>query len=174
MANLCDLRNLRIHFLASNRQSSVVNRQFFAGSILISAFLFLICLAAPALGRGSLDVSSVLEGKLLATAPGGPFLATGGNLVRLVSKLSFLLHTLEDKRLEDRTVRLEGSVQPDGAFEVEKLFTLKDGKLFKVRYYCEICNIAAVEPGNCVCCQRPTELQEIPVSEVTKDTVTVP
>ncbi|MGO9269685.1 MAG: hypothetical protein ACLQOO_05425 [Terriglobia bacterium] len=136
--------------------------------------MFLICFAAPALGSGSPVQSFALEGKLLATAPGGPLLATAGKQVRLVAKLSFLLHTLEDKRLEDREVRLEGSVEPDGAFGVERLFTVKDGKLFKVRYYCEICNIAAVEPGNCVCCQRPTELQEIPVSEVTKDTVTVP
>jgi len=146
--------------------------------ILISAFIFLIfSLAAvvsfPASGSGS-ATASTLEGKLLATAPGGPALATAGKQVRLVAKLPFLLHTLEDKRLEDREVRLEGTVAPDGAFEVERLFTVKDGKLFKVRYYCEICNIAAVEPGNCVCCQRPTELQEIPVSKVTKDTVTVP
>lgn len=143
-------------------------------SILISAFIFLICFATPAFASASPDKSPALEGKLLATAPGGPFLATDGRQVRLVAKLSFLLHTLEDKRLEDREVRLEGTVEPDGAFEVQKLFTVKGGKLFKVRYYCEICNIAAVEPGNCVCCQRPTELQEIPVSEVTKDTVTVP
>jgi len=130
-------------------------------------------LAAAAWGSGGPE-SSTLEGKLLATAPSGPFLATGGKKVRLAAKFPFLLHTLEDKRLEDRDVRLEGAVQPDGTFEVERLFTVKDGKLFKVRYYCAVCNIAAVEPGNCVCCQRPTELQEIPVSEVTKDTVTVP
>jgi hypothetical protein len=127
----------------------------------------------PASGSGSAE-SSTLQGKLLATAPGGPFLASAGKQVRLVTQLPFLLHTLQDKRLEDREVRLEGTIEPDGAFEVERLFTVKDGKLFKVRYYCEICNIAAVEPGNCVCCQRPTELQEIPVTNVKKDTVTVP
>jgi len=141
-------------------------------SILISAFLFLICQAA--LSSAKPQGTPVLEGKLLATAPGGPFVATGGKQVRLSAKFPFLLHTLEDKRLEGREVRLEGTTEPDGSFEVERLFTVKDGKLFKVRYYCEVCNIAAVEPGNCVCCQRPTELQEIPVSEVTKDTVTVP
>jgi hypothetical protein len=147
----------------------------------ISALLFLICfltlaavVAVPASGDDRPGKSSTLEGKLLATAPGGPFLAAAGKQVRLVAKLPFLLHTLQDKRLEEREVRLEGTVDSGGAFEVERLFTMKDGKLFKVRYYCEICNIAAVEPGNCVCCQRPTELQEIPLSEVTKDTVTVP
>jgi len=126
------------------------------------------------LGSGSPGEQPTLEGRLLATVPGGPFLATAGKQVRLAATFPFLLHTLEDKRLQDREVRLDGAVKPDGAFEVERLFTVKDGKLFKVRYYCEICNIAAVEPGNCVCCQRPTELQEIPLSGVTKDTVTVP
>jgi hypothetical protein len=164
--------------MQSRKQKSERGRR---SSILISAFLFLICIpalaatvAVPASGRGSPQKSSTLEGKLLATAPGGPFLATAGKQVRLVAKFPFLLHTLQDKRLEDRAVRVEGTVESDGAFEVEKFFTVKDGKLFKVRYYCEICNITAVEPGNCVCCQRPTELQEIPLSEVTKDTVTVP
>jgi len=129
-----------------------------------------ICGFAP----GASAEPSVLEGKLLATSAGGPFVVTGSRRVRLVAKLPYVLHTLEDKRLDNREVRLEGTADPDGAFEVDKLFTVKDGKLFKVRYYCEICNIAAVEPGNCVCCQRPTELQEIPLNEVTKDTVTVP
>ena len=45
------------------------------------------------------------------------------------------------------------------------LYTLHDGKVFKVRYFCATCNIIALEPGNCVCCQQPTELQEVPVEK---------
>ena len=59
----------------------------------------------------------------------------------------------------------------DGTLEVARLYTIHQGKLFRVRYYCDVCNIAALEPGPCVCCQRPTELQEIPVSETDQDTV---
>ena len=70
-----------------------------------------------------------------------------------------------DKRLVNREVRVEGTMQADGRFEAERLYTFKDGKLYKVRYFCKTCNIEALEPGNCVCCQQPTELQEIPVSE---------
>ena len=91
--------------------------------------------------------------------------------VPLAATTTYLLHTLEDHRLVNREVRLEGTMKPDGRFEVAHLYTIRDGKLYKVRYYCEICNIVALEPGRCVCCQRPTELQEIPVSQTDKDTV---
>ncbi|HKS96865.1 MAG TPA: hypothetical protein VJV74_12150, partial [Terriglobia bacterium] len=91
--------------------------------------------------------------------------------IPLAATSSYLLHTLEDQRLANREVRLEGAMKADGRFEVAHLFTLRDGKLYRVRYYCNVCNIAALEPGRCVCCQRPTELQEIPVSQTDKDTV---
>ena len=115
--------------------------------------------------------TTALEGKLVSL-PGRPLsLRTQGKDVPLAAKETFLLHTLEDQRLENRQVRLEGTMKPDGRFEVAHLYTLRDGKLYRVRYYCEICNIAALEPGPCVCCQRPTGLQEIPVSETDTDTV---
>ena len=60
---------------------------------------------------------------------------------------------------------MEGTEKPDGSFEVQWLYTIQKGKLFRVRCYCQVCNIVALEPGPCVCCQQPTELQEIPVQE---------
>lgn len=112
-----------------------------------------------------------LEGKL-AMGQHGPELREHANKdIRLAAVSSYLLHTLEDPRLLNREVRLEGSMKPDGSFEAARLFTVRDGKLYRVRYYCDVCNIAALEPGRCVCCQRPTELQEIPVSQTDKDTI---
>jgi hypothetical protein len=69
---------------------------------------------------------------------------------------------LRDPLLIDRTWELEGTMQADGKFEIVKLFTIKDGKRFRVTYYCEICNIVTHEPGDCMCCQAVTELREIP------------
>lgn len=82
----------------------------------------------------------------------------------LTGTTTYMFHTLMDKRLQNREVRVEGTFKPDGSFEVEWLYTIKDGKLYRIRYFCKICNIEALEPGNCVCCQQPTELQEIPVN----------
>jgi len=94
-------------------------------------------------------------------------LKTNGKEVALSANTTYLFHTLQDKRLDGREVHLEGTPQPDGSFQVEWLFTLKHGKLYRVRYFCPRCNIVALEPGDCVCCQQPTELQEIPVDSTT-------
>jgi hypothetical protein len=112
-----------------------------------------------------------LEGKLLSVPGHGPVLRAHDKDIPLAATSTYLLHTLEDQRLANREVRLEGTMQADGHFEVAHLFTLRDGKLYRVRYYCNVCNIVALEPGRCVCCQRPTELQEIPVSQTDRDTL---
>jgi len=88
-----------------------------------------------------------------------------GRNIALSARTSYLFHTLGDERLRNREVRLEGTRLPDGSFKVEQLLTVHNGKLFRVRYFCEVCNIEAYEPGICVCCQQPTELQEIPLAE---------
>lgn len=108
---------------------------------------------------------AVYNGKLETVAGSGLILQTGKKDLRISARTSYLLHTLQDKRLADKDVRLEGTIKADGTFEVDHFFTVHDGKLFRVRYYCEVCNIEALEPGRCVCCQRPTELQEIPVDD---------
>ena len=111
---------------------------------------------------------AVLEGKLLSTAGDCPVVRMHDRDQPLSAYTTYLFHTLQDKRLANREVRLEGTMKGDGAFEVERLYTVKDGKLYRVRYFCKVCNIEALEPGNCVCCQQPTELQEIPASEDSK------
>lgn len=144
---------------------------------------FLLVLASLAVAGSSLALgqslaqaaSETLEGTLITAGEGRrPVLKTTKRDYTLAATSSYLLHTLQDERLTNREVRVEGTLKPDGTFEAAHFFTVRDGKLYKIRYYCSICNIAALEPGNCVCCQRPTELQEIPLSDVNKDTVVVP
>lgn len=117
---------------------------------------------------------ATLEGKLVSLAGSGPTLKSAKKEYRLAGKTSYLFHTLQDKRLADRAVRLEGTEKPDGSFEVERVYTLHGGKLYRVRYYCEVCNIEALEPGDCVCCQQPTELQEIPVDDPSAKVIITP
>ena len=106
---------------------------------------------------------AVLEGTLRSTASECPVVRIHGKDQPLSGYTPYVYHTLQDKRLANREVRLEGVMKADGTFQVERLYTVKDGRLYRVRYFCKICNIEALEPGNCVCCQQPTELQEIPV-----------
>ena len=112
---------------------------------------------------------AALEGKLLSTTGDCPVVRIHHKDQPLSATTTYLYHTLLDKRLANREVRLEGTMKADGTFEVERLFTVKDGKLYRVRYFCKVCNIVALEPGNCVCCQQPTELQEIPVTDDNTD-----
>jgi hypothetical protein len=143
-------------------------------ALLALASVTLTAAMSPALAqRPMAGPPEFLQGKLI-DVEGQLTLKAAPRDYILSGKTSSLLHTLQDQRLLNREVRLEGTLKADGTFEVAHLFTVRDGKLYKVRYYCNICNIAALEPGNCVCCQRPTELQEIPLSEVGKDTVVVP
>jgi len=136
---------------------------------------FMVGISSPALGQSpSTNAFETLQGRLSVAGGGGPTLKTALRDYTLSAKSTYLVHTLQDQRLLNREVRVEGTLKTDHTFEVSHLFTVRDGRLYKVRYYCDICNIAALEPGNCVCCQRPTELQEIPLNEVGKDTVVVP
>ena len=127
--------------------------------------LVLASLLASSLWAAQTKPLAVLEGKLVTTKGDCPLLKINGREQALSADTPYLLHTLQDKRLDGREVRLEGIAKPDGSFEVHWLYTLHDGKVFRVRYFCATCNIVALEPGNCVCCQQPTELQEIPMEK---------
>jgi hypothetical protein len=135
---------------------------------LLTGFLLLpaVAVAAPLLLQaGESKPLAVLKGKLVSTPGGEPVLRVHGNDQSLSAITPYLFHTLQDARLANRDVRVEGAAKPGGTFEVERLYTIRKGKPYRVRYFCDVCNIEALEPGNCVCCQRPTEIQEIPVSE---------
>jgi len=123
--------------------------------------------AIPGLGVQTGDAKPQLpiEGKLVQLPGTGPVLQVKGKDFDLSARTTWLFHTLQDKRLANREIRVEGEWQPDGTLKVNHFFTVHNGRLFRVRYFCEVCNIEALEPGNCVCCQQPTEMQEIPVNE---------
>jgi hypothetical protein len=128
-----------------------------------------VALTVPALfGASGVKPLPALDGKLSSVAGVGPVLKLHGKNQPLSATTPYLLHTLEDQRLANRDVRIEGTMKPDGTFQVEWLYTIRNGKLFRVRYFCNVCNIEALEPGDCVCCQQPTELQEIPLDQSSK------
>jgi hypothetical protein len=109
--------------------------------------------------RGHLDQPSV-QASTSADQPLG-FVTNDGAKYKVAGD-SVSNAQLRDPLLIDREWELVGSTQPDGHFEIVKLFTIKDGKRYRVTYFCEICNIVTHQPGRCMCCQGPTELHEIP------------
>ena len=157
------MRSLQTEQLRASRRTLL--RGIASGLVVWTAVLTasLTCLA-----QGMPHHLATLEGKLLSTQGDCPLVRVHDKDQPLSASNTYLYHTLLDKRLANREVRLEGTMKADGTFEVERLFTVKDGKLYRVRYFCKTCNIEALEPGDCVCCQQPTELQEIPVDDSTR------
>ncbi len=87
-----------------------------------------------------------------------------------------LMETLRDPRVSGKHLRVEGRYRPDGSFEVADLYVVHPDGLYRIIYFCNVCHITAFKPGNCVCCQQPTELQEVPLTDprVYHDTIAGP
>ena len=140
-------------------------------SLQVFAMGLLVCAVAGSpsyASQGGPRPLTALEGKLLSVPGEGPVLRIHEKDQPLSATTTYLFHTLLDKRLANREVRVEGTMKADGTFEAERLYTVRNGKLYRVRYFCNVCNIEALEPGDCVCCQHPTELQEIPADDSTR------
>ena len=117
----------------------------------------------PRPATASRPTKAILRGKLIQLQGTKPAIETSGKQIMLAGMNHYIFRTLQDKRLANDKVELHGHELADGFFQVDSLYTLHHGKRYWIRYYCETCNIAALAPGHCVCCQQPTELQEIPV-----------
>jgi len=75
----------------------------------------------------------------------------------------------EDQRFRERELQVTARPFPDSSFiEVIKLQSLREGKLYDLYYFCEVCNIETHKPGECVCCHAPVEFREELVEEHNK------
>ena len=130
--------------------------------------LFLVgsaVVSAEPLRAESPQPQTLLVGTLIFSPPAPPSLKTQDGEVPLHGAEDYLAATLVDPRLAGRLLRLEGRMEKDGVFRVRRLYTVRDGRLFKVRFYCGVCHIHDVKPGPCMCCQGPTEFREIPTTD---------
>jgi hypothetical protein len=160
------MKVMRSQFPASGLTRSAASRSLLtnlAGTVLCG--LLLTSVVIPLRAAEKTTDNQILEGKLIFIPGTGPVLQTPDKNYPLAGRNQYVFHTLEDKRLRNDKVRLEGKTRPDGNFQVNDLYTIHHGELYRIRYYCETCNIVALQPGRCVCCQQPTELQEIPLNK---------
>ena len=91
------------------------------------------------------------------------FKTTNGVYYTLLrTKLSEALFA--DKRLREKELLLTGKALPKSQiFDVTAMKSIRDGVVYDLYYYCDICAIKAVAPGPCMCCQAPVELVEKPL-----------
>jgi hypothetical protein len=152
--------------LATDGWGAAAARLRQSGLVLLLSCGMALCFAAR-LGRaaGTQNTQKTLQGKLLFIQGTGPVVKTATKQVPLAGRYEYIFRTLEDKRLRNDEVRLKGEFVADGNFRVDDIFTIHHGEVYRVRYFCETCNIVGLGPGRCVCCQQPTELQEVPVNK---------
>ncbi len=124
----------------------------------------LFCL--PMHAKSSADAGSATIEGIIAVAKGmPPVLRSQGKDIRLSSEDESVAKTLQDPRVSGKQLKLVGKFRIDGSFDVADLFVVHPDGLYRIIYYCQVCHITAFKPGNCVCCQQPTELQEVPLSD---------
>ncbi|MGA8183316.1 MAG: hypothetical protein WB819_06690 [Terriglobia bacterium] len=155
--------------LSTHGREAVAARLCRCGFVLLFSFAVALGVAAPQARAADIqNAQQTVQGKLLFIQGTGPVVKTAEKQVPLAGRYEYIFRTLEDKRLRNDEVRLKGEFQADGNFRVDNIFTIHHGEVYRVRYFCETCNIVGLGPGRCVCCQQPTELQEVPVNKSDK------
>lgn len=67
-----------------------------------------------------------------------------------------------DERVRSRELQVTARLNAKGQLELIKVQSLREGKLYNIYYFCEICNIRAYAPGPCPCCRNELEFRETP------------
>lgn len=85
-----------------------------------------------------------------------------GGLFYSLTRTTLSEGLLTDTNLHGRTLILKGRVFPKTQiFEVTgNIHAVKNGKLFELFYYCDVCSIKSSAPGACMCCREPVHLVE--------------
>ena len=126
----------------------------------LSLLLILAAVAAAATTTSN-EAEVVVHGKIQQEEGKPPVVVTDDHKTYQVSGDEFLEAQMKDSRLNGRAVELRGHENGPGKFAATHLYTVKDGKRYDVTYWCDVCSIRTHMPGRCMCCQGPTELQEI-------------
>jgi hypothetical protein len=109
--------------------------------------------------------SVALEGRIHVEKRSPPVLQSGGKRILLSSEDTMISETLRDPRVSGKELKLIGKYGAGGTFQVSELYVVHPDGLYRIIYYCKVCHITAFSPGNCICCQQPTELEEVPLTD---------
>jgi len=65
-----------------------------------------------------------------------------------------------DVRVRQRDLQLSARLHPGDRLEIIKVQSVKEGKVYDIFYYCDVCSITAYIPGPCPCCGKDLEFRE--------------
>jgi hypothetical protein len=116
-----------------------------------------------------------LRGRVVCIDPSGaprPCETTGNRFALQASESELhvflasdrLTAMFEDDAVRTRALAVRARATPSGEIETIKVYSVREGRLHDLDYFCEVCNIVAYAPGACVCCRQPLVLRERPLS----------
>ena len=108
--------------------------------------LVLLGVAAALFGAEEL---TTLRGKPHQEAGQEPGFVAASGTRYAVSGDADLVAQLGDARLAGREIEVQGRLQSTSQLELVRLFTLKEGKRYRVSYWCEICGTRLSRPAPC-------------------------
>ena len=71
-----------------------------------------------------------------------------------------LVTMFTESRVRKMELQVKGVLHDQGRIELTRVQARRDGKLYDIFYYCEVCEITAYGPGPCFCCYGPFEFRE--------------
>ena len=66
-----------------------------------------------------------------------------------------------DPRVRQRELQITAKLLSGDSLEIVTVQSIRDGKLYDIYYFCELCNVRAYAPGPCPCCRAELEFREI-------------
>jgi len=132
---------------------------------------------SSAAGRQAERKQIVLRGRAVCVEPSGRIVPDHEDCS--VDTVKFLFHCKDggtyafvpedaltamftDHRVRERELQITAWERQNHQLELVGVQSLKNGKLYDLYYYCDICNITAYGPGPCPCCRRDLEFKETP------------
>jgi hypothetical protein len=96
------------------------------------------------------------------TMPNYELLATNGKRYKF-SPDDLIVPIFSESRVRKKELQITALLHENDLLELIKVLAVKDGKLFDIYYFCDLCNITAYGPGPCPCCFEPLVFIEKPV-----------
>jgi hypothetical protein len=93
------------------------------------------------------------------TNPRFGFASKDGKLYRFPQTDS-MITVFTDSRVRERELQITARLHENNQLETIKVQSVKNGKLYDIYYFCDICNIRAYTPGLCPCCRNELEFRE--------------
>jgi hypothetical protein len=67
-----------------------------------------------------------------------------------------------ESRVRQMELQITALLHENELLELIKVLAVKEGKLYDIYYFCDLCNITAYGPGPCSCCFQPLVFIEKP------------